>query len=82
MIACLPIVQMTIKLYWDPNTNRWKDGASATEGPGVILRLMEVLGQFDLTYDLHSLTADQLYNMLPKEFDRFKRTPETAAVAR
>jgi hypothetical protein len=80
-ISCLPIVELSIKLFWDSSNKRWKEGA-ATESPGGIVRLIEVLSQFDLTYDLYSLSADELYNMLPKEFDRFKGTPETAAVAR
>jgi hypothetical protein len=80
-ISCLPVLEVTIKLFWDSAKERWKEGA-ATEGPGGIVRLIEVLSQFDLTYDLYSLSADQLYNMLPKEFDRFKGTPESAAVAR
>lgn len=84
LISCESAVEVAVRLYWDPIASRWKE-RHATRGPlgaGAVRRLVEVLGQFDLTYDLHSLSADELYNMLPKEFDRFKGTPESAAVAR
>jgi hypothetical protein len=33
-----------------------------------------VLSQLDLTWDLHSLSVEQLLTLLPPEFDQFHRT--------
>jgi len=48
-----------------------KRGA-ASKGPGSARRLVEVLNQFDLTYDLYAMNQKDLLGLLPEEFDRFK----------
>jgi len=35
--------------------------------------LSDVLQQFDLAYDLQAIPANRLLNILPKEFDRFRK---------
>jgi len=45
--------------------------AGDENSPGSARRLAAVLMQFDLTYDLHELTAEGLIEMLPKEFSKF-----------
>ena len=57
-------------LYVDPNTGLHKRGA-AGRGPGSARRLAEVLGQFDMTWDLYSMSASSILDILPKEFNRF-----------
>ncbi len=64
-------------LYFDPKTFRHKRGAVSGAGrPGVLRRFMAVIDQIDMTYDLHSMKADQILELLPREFDRWK--PKTA----
>lgn len=73
VISCTSIVDLAIRLYWNDSEGKWKSGI-ARDAKGGVRRLCEVLAQFEYTYDLYSLTADQLWEMLPAEFDDFKRT--------
>jgi hypothetical protein len=70
------VIQTAYALYYDETTNRLKSG-SATKGDGAPRRLVSVLNQFDLTYDLHASPADTLISLMPKEFDRFKGKQKT-----
>jgi hypothetical protein len=66
-----PVMEVATRLYVEPETMRLKYGSS-TKGPGAPRRLVEVLLQFDLSWDLRSIHADGLLSMLPTEFDRFR----------
>jgi hypothetical protein len=60
-------------LYIDKNTRRPKPGVqtkSETKGGGP-RRLAVVLNQFDVTWDLYAMQANELLNVLPAEFRRF-----------
>lgn len=59
-----PLIEVVHRLYWDGPKGKLRRGAAST-GPGGVVRLMDVLRQIDVTYDLASLTADQLYALLP-----------------
>lgn len=59
-----PLIEVVHKLYWDGPKGKLRKGAAST-GAGSVVRLVEVLRQIDVTYDLPSLTADQLYALLP-----------------
>jgi hypothetical protein len=59
------------KLYLDPQTNRARKGIDPTNQivPGDLThRLPTRIRQLEKTYDLHSLTADQLLDLLGPEF--------------
>jgi hypothetical protein len=59
-------------LYFDASTSKPKRGAGTnTRKPGTMRRLIDVLDQLDLTYDLGALTAEELLEILPPEFDRW-----------
>ena len=62
------------KLYVSEKGTEWrvKRGARGSGG-GSMRRIGKVLKQFDLTYDLHAMTGQQIYEMLPAEFERFKK---------
>ena len=45
---------------------------SAKREPGVLYRFVAVIQQLDLTYDLHSMSADHIVGLLPKEFDEWR----------
>ena len=65
------VVKTAYALYYDESTDRLKAG-SATKGDGAPRRLVSVLNQFDLTYDLHASPAETILRLMPNEFDRFK----------
>lgn len=65
------VVKTAYALYYDESTDRLKPG-SATKGDGAPRRLVSVLNQFDLTYDLHASPAETILTLMPNEFDRFK----------
>jgi hypothetical protein len=73
------VIQSTTALYWDTTTNKPKRGAGG-KGAGSARRLADVLLQFDVTWDLYAMNADNLLNLLPGEFSRF-RPAEPAAKA-
>lgn len=64
------VVELTTRLYYDPKTATTKAGAGG-KGPGSPRRLVTVLNQFDLTWDLYAATADELVKLLSGEFKRF-----------
>jgi hypothetical protein len=65
------IIATATRLYYDADSGKLKRGA-ASKGGGGSRRLVKVLQQFDVTYDLYTLDADELSQLLPKEFDRFR----------
>lgn len=65
------VIKTAYALYYDETSDRLKVG-SATKGGGAPRRLVSVLNQFDLTYDLHAAPTETLFALMPKEFDRFK----------
>lgn len=55
-------------LYWNKEKQERKRGAGG-KSPR---RLTRVLRQFERTYDFMSMTGNQIVDLLPSEFDRFK----------
>ncbi len=66
------VLEMVGRLYFDPRTGSVKPGAGNRDEPGNIARLIEVLSQFQVTWDLQSVDPDTLFLILPEEFDRFR----------
>lgn len=71
MLTCRSAVEAAKALYFDDEKTRLRRGAGA-KGPGGSRRLLEVLLQFDRTFDIHSLSASDVLGMLPGEFDGFR----------
>ena len=66
------IIETANRLYFDSNTGKPKRGASPTwRKPGSLRRFGDVLDQLDLTYDLYSMSADNLAGLLPDEFSSY-----------
>ncbi len=66
------IVKTATALYFDFEAGMHKRGAQSRKRKGHHRRFIAILDQFDLTYDLYSLSAESLIDMLPAEFDRWK----------
>lgn len=64
------IIGAASRMYYDPSSEKLKRGAGG-KGRGSPRRFADVLQQFDVTFDLYSLSTDDLIQLLPKEFDRF-----------
>jgi len=73
LVSNQTVVEVATRLYYVPGATRPKRGAGG-KGPGSARRLVGILNQLDVTYDLPALTADELLKLLPEEFDRFAKT--------
>lgn len=78
------LIKAATALYWDKEKNALKRGAASdSDTPGSSGRLAGVvIPQFDVTWDLFSMTAEGILSLLPKEFDKFKSPPAPAAVSK
>jgi hypothetical protein len=61
-------------LYWDAKRGRPKRGATTASRGGNLRRLIAVLQQLDFNYDLYGMTAAEILELLPNEFDGWKPT--------
>lgn len=66
-------------LYWDAKRNRPKRGATSTNRPGNLRRLITVVQQLDFNYDLYGMSADEILKLLPPEFDAWRPAPLVAS---
>ena len=64
------ILDLATKLYVSKTTQRIKPQAGGKSG-GSARRLIDVLDQFDLTWDLYASTGAELAAVMPKEFAKF-----------
>lgn len=66
------LIGAAIKLYWDETSRKIKRGASS-KGRGSARRFSDVIGQFELTYDLNGMQSDEVLQLLPEtEFGRWQ----------
>jgi len=73
MITNSSVVEAATILYLDSAGNRPRQGA-AGKGPGSARRLADLLNQFDVTWDLYSMSSGEIVSMLPDEFNRFRNS--------
>ena len=66
------IVEAATTLYHtsERRAKHFKSGA-AGKGAGSARRFVDVMNQFDVTWDLYAMEAPQIVQMLPREFSRF-----------
>lgn len=67
------IVEAIGLLYFDRKKGRLKGKYNDRQTPGALPRFLAVVDQFDLTFDLLSLDGAGLVELLPPEFDVWKR---------
>lgn len=65
------VMAVATMLYVDKASQKQKRG-SQTKNAGAARRLTSVLSQFDLTWDIYAMRANELNDILPKEFDKFR----------
>ena len=65
------IMEAVTMLYFDQNTGALKRGAGSKSNGGA-RRFTSVLGQFDLTFDFYGMAPEQILELLPAEFNRFR----------
>jgi hypothetical protein len=76
LITNKSILDAADKMYFFESENRPKRGALIEKNsPGTLLRFIDVIQQLDLTYDLYSMSGEEILALLPPEFDRWKTKP-------
>jgi len=60
------------QLYYDEASKRIKRGAGG-KGAGAPRRLMDFFRQIELNYDLGSISKNRFWEILPAEFEKFKK---------
>jgi len=68
------ILAAACMLYFDNAAQKPKRGSLMKNAPGTLYRFIDVVQQLDLTYDLYSMTGDQILQLLPTEFDRWRNS--------
>ena len=70
------VIQLAHLLYADPQTRKLKQGVAGGGGnqrpSGGVVRLIDVLDQLYMNYDVYGMSPEQILPLLPPEFDRFK----------
>ncbi len=67
------LVEVIHRLYWDSSLDRPKRGTANRDRPGHTRRLKKIIDQLELTYDLYSMSPDDIISLLPNEFDSWKK---------
>lgn len=66
-----PVVELADRLYWDGERDALKRGAQGKKD-GTPRRLVRFMRQLRRTYDPPEMTVDELLEVLPREFERWK----------
>jgi len=72
LVANRTVLEVVRRLYFDAEAGGLMREAGDPDQPGNAIRLVEVLSQLQVTWDLQSVDADTLFLILPEEFDRFR----------
>lgn len=71
LLTSAAVMQTVTDLYYDPVRKAIKPGTASKE-PGSVRRFGMVMQQFDRTFDLGSISVEELKTLLPAEFARFR----------
>ncbi len=72
LIANRGVVEATHLLYMDRARGLPMRGAQSAGQPGNLRRFVRVLQQLDLTYDIYGMSGQELVELLPQEFERWR----------
>jgi hypothetical protein len=66
------IIEAAHLLYWDSVSGKAKRGSQTRNKTGTLRRFISVLGQLEINYDIYTATSEEILNLLPSEFDKWK----------
>jgi hypothetical protein len=72
ILSSRAVIQLASQLYFDPQSGGFKKGSAARKSAGCVARYISWIQQLQLTFDIFSITTDELEQLLPAEFDRFR----------
>lgn len=75
IIANTNLIKAVDRLYVDRSRDAKgipKSGITSRDKPGTLRRLVDIVQQLELTYDLYCMSEKEIINLLPREFDRFR----------
>jgi hypothetical protein len=72
LVRSRSIMRAATALYYDPSTRSIRPGAAGKDRSGTARRLVTVLRQLDLTWDVLPMDPKQLLDLLPDEFQPFR----------
>lgn len=64
------ILEAATLMYWDEQNGKLKKGA-AGKGAGSARRLVRIIRQYQLTYDLNSMSGKEIADLMPSEFSKW-----------
>jgi hypothetical protein len=71
-VSNITLVEILFNLYYDKVNNKPKHACTRRGTPGNIYRLIKVLSQIELNYDIYSMESAKIMSFLPKEFELWK----------
>jgi hypothetical protein len=77
LIASRGVMEAVNALYLDRRRGVPKRGVQSTAQPGTLRRFVRVLQQLDVTYDIYGMSGKEIVDLLPPEFDPWRR-PDAA----
>lgn len=75
IITNRPLLEAINTLYWDAGRQAIRRGAGG-KGSGSARNLASMLNEFELTWDFASMTPEGIIELLPAQFDRFRKSPK------
>lgn len=79
LLASRGVIEALNALYLDRSRGLPKRGAQrTTPAPGTIRRFVRVMQQLDLTYDIYGMSGAAILQLLPAEFDVWRRQSAVA----
>ena len=66
------VMRLASALYYDNETGIFKKGAASRKSAGCVARYINWLQQLQMTYDIFSTSKEELEELLPEEFGRFR----------
>jgi hypothetical protein len=70
--SCKGVIEAATILYWDSQKNKIKVRANNKIGKGVVRRFAQAaIPQFQMTYDLNSMSGTDIIRLLPYEYDEW-----------
>jgi len=67
------ILDAATLLYFDDKSGKLRKGAASKDTGGTLRRFREVIKQFKVTYDLNAMTGQQIVDLLPGEFSKWRK---------